>query len=189
MSTAAPTVELPEDVEQLVFKLRQRIDYQESIIGTLHDEIALLKKRIFAQSSERFTEDKGQLKPAFDKAEATADESAEESEDESEEITCRRRVKGRKPIAPHIPREEVIHEIKIHGCAYAEPNQFGENTVESLQRDLQGGEGASGSLEEEKNHPGSVCLPAPEKDQGVLENVPGMAEGYRPVGAAWHSIG
>ena len=33
MSTAAPTVELPEDVEQLVFKLRQRIDYQESIPG------------------------------------------------------------------------------------------------------------------------------------------------------------
>ena len=55
MSTAALTVELPEDFEQLVFKLRQRIDYQKSIIGTLHDEIALLKKRIFAQSSERFT--------------------------------------------------------------------------------------------------------------------------------------
>ena len=53
MSTATPTVELPDDIEQLVFKLRRRIDYQESIIGTLHDEIALLKKRIFAQSSER----------------------------------------------------------------------------------------------------------------------------------------
>ena len=115
MSTAAPNVELPEDIEQLVFKLRQRIDYQESIIGTLHDEIALLKKRIFARSSERFTEDKGQLKLAFDEAEATADESAEEPEDESEEITCRRRRKGRKPIAPHIPREEVIHEIEDEG--------------------------------------------------------------------------
>ena len=62
--------------------------------------------RIFAQSSERFTEDKGQLKPAFDEADAGADESAEESE----EITCRRRRKGREPIAPHIPREEVIHQ-------------------------------------------------------------------------------
>ena len=51
MSTAAPTVELPHNIDQLkqlVRDLRQRNDYQESIIGTLHDEIALLKKRIFA---------------------------------------------------------------------------------------------------------------------------------------------
>ena len=82
MSTAAPTVELPHNVDQLkqlVRNLRRRNDYQESIIGTLHNEIALLKKRIFAQSSERFTEDKGQLKLAFDEAEATADESQDES--------------------------------------------------------------------------------------------------------------
>ena len=116
MSTAPNTAEIPKDtdqLEQLVVKLRGRVDYQESVIGTLHAEVALLKKRIFGKSSERFTEDESQLKLLFDEAEGTADESAEEPEEELEEITCKRRKKGgRKLIPAHIPREEVIHEIE-----------------------------------------------------------------------------
>ena len=48
MVVGPPPTDTSRGIGQLVFKLRQRIDYQESIIGTLHDEIALLKKRIFA---------------------------------------------------------------------------------------------------------------------------------------------
>lgn len=113
--------ELPDDVAILKAMIRvllEQLGEQQSHLSALHDQLAVLKKRLFGPRSERMSID--QLRLFLDEDEegegksvpaGAGDEESEDGDDGPEEPVAPRRRKrkggGRKPFPADLPRDEV----------------------------------------------------------------------------------
>jgi transposase len=78
---------------------------------TLTEQLNLALARRYAASSEKLSPDQIGL---FDEAELDSEVAADTEADDDDEITVaahKRKKRGRKPIADHLPRIDVIHEL------------------------------------------------------------------------------
>lgn len=119
-----PSIDLPQDVsslQQMVLALLEekrqwieREEYWKSRIARLHEQINLYLAKRFGRSSEKSDPMAGQaiLPGLFDEAEEIVATAPQEKEEESIPVAGhQRKPRGRKPLPPWLPREEVIHEL------------------------------------------------------------------------------
>ena len=109
--------QLREANEQLQAELSQTIERK----GLLEEEVRWLKGQLFGRSSERRTEPSlspDQQKMLFNEAEVLAAIEAAEAADAARtaavaahERTARPHTGGRAPIPPHLPRQEIVHDL------------------------------------------------------------------------------
>jgi len=102
------TATLPTDVEELqrlVVNLQKQLD-------VLHDELALLRHKIFGRRSERFSPDELKQQSLFNEIHESEEQQATEVSHVSVEVAAHTRAKpGRRPLPADLPREEVVHDI------------------------------------------------------------------------------
>ena len=109
--------QLREANERLQAELRQAVERK----GLLEEEVRWLKGQLFVRSSERLTEpgiSPDQQKMLFNEAEVLAAIEAAEAADEARttavaahERKARPHTGGREPIPPHLPRQEIVHDL------------------------------------------------------------------------------
>lgn len=100
---------LPEHVRNYIQSLENKVD-------SLTEELRLALLRKFGRSSEKIDPDQKEL---FEESSSSAPEAGEETTTIPEH---KRNKRGRKPLDPGIPREEIIHDLpeeeKICGCGH-----------------------------------------------------------------------
>lgn len=109
---------LPTDYNQLKNLFQEekeqylkQITLRDSIIQTLQDELAIIKRMKFRKSSEKWTaEDKSQGL-LFNESETYCSDSVDAGYPVDQKITYTRKNKGRKPIPADIPREEILYDV------------------------------------------------------------------------------
>jgi transposase len=134
MSEAAVlTPDLPDDVGTLKTMIGEKLILlrnQEVRITALAEQLALLRHKHFASSSEKVPVDQSKL---FNEAEVASQACAAENEITVAEHTRKRG--GRKPLPDHLPRVRVEHDIaaaeKLCGCGCWK-SRIGEETSEQL---------------------------------------------------------
>ncbi len=133
---------LPNDVTQLkelILDLQEKQKQQESVIHTLWEEVALLKRLKYVRTSEKWTPEDKQQMVLFNEAEETATtiEGPESSPEQEEIKTYPRRKAGRKPLPADIPREEIIYELPAEEracpCCGNDRLEIGREESEELQ--------------------------------------------------------
>ncbi len=103
----------------------------------LEDELRLLRHKIFGRLSERFSVEDLQQRNLFDEAETINQEQERKLPETKVDVSAhRRRKRGRKPLPPDLPREEVIHDIsedeKVYSCGSIMV-RIGEEVCEKLE--------------------------------------------------------
>ena len=124
---------LPKDVViSLVDELE--VKYQEKI-HYLEEQLRLLKKELFARSSEKRSEPHPDQLALFKADDAHADHDRSTSEETIVIGAHARKKRGRKPLAKDLPRVDVIHDLseeqKQCGCG-ARLSCIGEEVSEKL---------------------------------------------------------
>ena len=128
----------PEELKNIIAELsaqderkQAHIEWLEKESEVLHDELALLRQKLFGRSSERYSEAELTQQSLFNE-ELGATEGPETTVEVSPHV---RRKPVRKSLPPDLPRIEVIHDIdeeeKICGCG-AELVRIGEESSEKL---------------------------------------------------------
>jgi transposase len=130
----SPAPDLPDDpalLKEMIRELLATVHQQQGRIGDLEGRIDQLLRRLYGQRSERL--DPAQLL-FFDLAEpapATPPEPASKPADKR-----RRHNPGRRPFAPQLRRERVVHELplaeRLCPCCRRERACIGEETSEQL---------------------------------------------------------
>lgn len=139
------TQQIPDNIlelQTLVLDLISKLEVKESEIKNKDTEIELLRHKLQAQLSARFTSKSEKHKiqtDLFDEAEETEQAELEKIESADEEITIAahtRKKSGRKPLPKNLPREQIIHDIdvseKVCACG-TDLHKIGEDTSEQLE--------------------------------------------------------
>jgi transposase len=118
------TEQLPNDVDSLkkvindltlkLLDITKKNDEKDNQIIFLEEKIKLLTHKLFGRSSEKCVEDRPEQQSLFNEAELGVDESGEKEEEKTIEVKGHRRKSknaGRKPIAAHIPRNDIIIDL------------------------------------------------------------------------------
>ena len=123
--------ELPTDVQEL-HRLVINLQKENEL---LHDELSLLRHKIFGRHSERFTPEDILQSSLFDEPEQAAP-GTEGSVEVIEVAAHQRGKRGRRALPSDLPREEVVHDIpeeqKWCSCGAA-LQRMGEETCEKLE--------------------------------------------------------
>jgi transposase len=127
------TAILPTDVEELQ---RLVVGLQKEVI-VLHDELTLLRHKIFGRRSERFSQDDLKQSCLFDEASTGEDQRPEAQIQVHTQVAAHSRAKpGRRPLPADLPREEVLHDIPEEEklCSCGQPLiRIGEEVSEKLE--------------------------------------------------------
>jgi transposase len=125
--------DLPDDIGALKAMIREKVTLlhkQDVRIAALEEQLALLRHKQFAASSEKISVDQLNF---FNEAEVAAQAPAVESEITVPEHTRKRG--GRKPLPEHLPRVRIEYDIdeaeKICACG-CQKSRIGEETSEQL---------------------------------------------------------
>ncbi len=124
-----------EDLKEVIHSDRHYIEFQQSRIEHLENQVRLLRAKLFGRKSEKQavdTDDKQLL--LFNEAEETAEEKP--ANEEKVTVSGHTRKKGgRKPLPDDLPRVEVVHDIpeeeKTCACG-CEMSRIGEDVSEKL---------------------------------------------------------
>jgi transposase len=148
----SPIANLPDNVADLKNIIIEREQHYQTHIKILEEKIRLLQDKIFGRKSEKLPakESKYCQLALFNEAEDIVDKAAVCEEQEAEgkvdtdinagsdtiSIPAHTRQKpGRKPIPDHLPRVEVIHDLKeeekLCGCG-CQMSKIGEEVSEKL---------------------------------------------------------
>jgi len=140
------TQTLPQDVERLheiIISLRNNQVELESSLQEKIDEIADLRFKLqkalmarFGRRTEKFSPHQLNL---FDEAAPSEPDVTQDIQQADEEITIAshtRKKSGRKPLPKHLPREQIVHDLrdeeKICACGHA-LHRIGEDISEKLE--------------------------------------------------------
>jgi len=140
------TQTLPQDVERLheiIISLRNNQVELESSLQEKIDEIADLRFKLqkalmarFGRRTEKFSPHQLNL---FDEAAPSEPDVTQDIQHADEEITIAshtRKKSGRKPLPKHLPREQIVHDLrdeeKICACGHA-LHRIGEDISEKLE--------------------------------------------------------
>lgn len=104
------------------------------------EQLATLRRRVFGPSSEKLSAEDRRQGRLFDEAELAVEEQETTEEESAEGETVvrghTRKARGRKPIDPNLPREEVIIDLsdeeKQCACG-AELTRIGEESAEKVE--------------------------------------------------------
>ena len=123
---------LPTDVEELQ---RLVVGLQKEIV-VLHDELKLLRHKIFGRRSERFSEEEQMQSSLFDETDCGGEQQTQGQPQETITVAAHSRARpGRRPLPADLPREIVVHDIPEQDkiCSCGEPLvRIGEETSEKL---------------------------------------------------------
>ena len=129
--------ELQEMVLELHREKEDMRDNYELEIDILHEELRLLRLKMFTRISERYQDETDNLQRLLFE-DFSKDEEGPDKEEESETVVKehKRKKPGRKSIPEDLPRVEVVHDIpeeeKKCACG-SEKSRIGEETSEKLQ--------------------------------------------------------
>jgi transposase len=111
------TTALPADVGEL----QRLVAALQKEVVVLHDELRLLRHRIFGRRSERYSQEELKQNGLFDEADGQEVNKPQEEPQAVIQVAAHSRAKpGRRPLPADLPREEVVHDIpeeeKRCGC-------------------------------------------------------------------------
>ena len=122
---------MPTDVGEL----QRLVTNLQKELNILHDELTLLRHKIFGRRSERFSRDELSQQGLFTEA-GECKEQPDNEPPQSVEVAAHTRAKpGRRPLPPDLPREEVVHDIpeEEKRCSCGAPLvRIGEEVSEKL---------------------------------------------------------
>jgi len=131
---------LPNDASKLkeiivslaAHHLEKEQDY-EAQIDRLHEQIRLLRSKLFGRKTEKYIDsDENQLR-LFDEIEDSA--SSQVNEEQVPVAAHRRKKRGRKPLPENLPRIDIVHDLpeeeKICACG-CRLTKIGEEVSEKL---------------------------------------------------------
>ncbi len=125
-------------LEERVNNLNKENSFLKNQNEFLHEELKLLRLKLYARLSERFPNEIGEIQRSLFE---DWPQEVEEIEPEEESVVIKeheRKKNGRKPLPEDLPRIEIIHDIsdeeKQCGCG-AIKSCIGEETSEKLQID------------------------------------------------------
>ena len=130
-----------KQIREREVELRHKSEQARSLAAELlraHEQIALLRHRLFGRMSEKLTGEDARQGRLFNEAEASADAEAQHlPETETTTVGAHQRKKrGRRPLPADLPREERVHDIpedeKQCGCG-ERLQRIGEETSEELE--------------------------------------------------------
>ena len=120
-----------EEKNSIISNHEKIITEKDTLIKELKEKVTLLEILHFGPKSEKLTKEDERQALLFDEAEDEAFRQADDAEDENKttetlEIASHTRKvirnQGRKPIAPDLPREEIVYDIaddeKTCGCGH-----------------------------------------------------------------------
>lgn len=118
--------------EALITKQQEQIEVNRLHIETLEETIKIFLAKKYGSSSERW---EGQPL-LFNEAEESLEKSQKAEESTSKIKGHSRKKKGRKPLPPHLPREQIYHELQgaDRRCECgSEMRELGESKSETLK--------------------------------------------------------
>ena len=128
------TSHLPDnasELKELVLTLQQ--DY-EAQIDRLHEQIRLLRSKLFGRKTEKYVDAGQDQLRLFDEIEQAASRK-EENKQEVPVAAHTRKKRGRKPLPENLPRIEVVHDLpeaeKVCACG-CRLTKIGEEVSEKL---------------------------------------------------------
>jgi transposase len=99
---------LPTDVGEL----RHLVAALQKEVAVLHDELRILRHRIFGRRSERYSPEEQKQSGLFDEADGQQAATPQEATQAVIPVAAHSRAKpGRRPLPADLPREEVVHDI------------------------------------------------------------------------------
>ena len=113
---------------------QSEVNRQQTQIDHLHEQIRLLRSKLFGRKTEQYVDSGQDQLRLFDEIEDAAS-SEEEGQQEVPVVAYRRKKRGRKPLPEDLPRIEKIHDLpeeeKVCACGY-ELTKIGEEVSEKL---------------------------------------------------------
>ena len=130
-------IQLQEKNKAQFIEQSEKISILEKHEQILQEELRLLRHKIFGRRSERFSGEDLQQRSLFDEIETINEEQEIKLPETTIDVGAHRRKKrGRKPLPPDLPREEVVHDIsedeKICSCGSLMV-RIGEEVCEKLE--------------------------------------------------------
>ena len=127
------TAKLKEIILSLSAHHSQKEQHYQSQIDRLHEQIRLLRSKLFGRKTEKHVDsDENQLR-LFDEIERVA--PCEEDEQEVPVAAHTRKKRGRKPLPKDLPRIDVVHDLpeeeKVCACG-CRLTKIGEEVSEKL---------------------------------------------------------
>jgi transposase len=132
---------LPDDVSKLKEIIvsqsahhSEKEQHYQSRIDRLHEQIRLLRSKLFSRKTEKYIENGQDQLRLFDEIEQAAS-NQENGEEEVPVAAHKRKKRGRKPLPEDLPRIEVVHDLpeeeKVCACG-CQLSKIGEEVSEKL---------------------------------------------------------
>ena len=127
------TSKLKEIIVSLAARHSEKEQHYQFQIDRLHEQIRLLRSKLFGRKTEKYVEaDQDQLR-LFDEIEEAG--SGHVNEQEVPVAAHRRKKRGRKPLPENLPRIEIVHDLpeeeKVCACG-CRLTKIGEEVSEKL---------------------------------------------------------
>jgi len=125
---------LKEIIVSLAADHLQKEQYYQSQIDRLHEQIRLLRSKLFGRKTEKYVDAGQDQLRLFDEIEQAASRE-EENRQEVPVAAHTRKKRGRKPLPEDLPRIEVVHDLpeaeKVCACG-CQLTKIGEEVSEKL---------------------------------------------------------
>ncbi len=130
-------IQLQEKNKTQLIEQSEKLSILEKHKQILEEELRLLRHKIFGRRSEKYSYEDRIQGSLFDEAETIGEQEDKTLPENVIEVTgYRRRKRGRKPLPPDLPREEVVHDIsedeKVCSCG-SFMVRIGEEVCEKLE--------------------------------------------------------